>query len=380
MDIEFSEEQKILQRSARDFLADKFPAKFVRAMQKSQEGYVPELWKQMADLGWMGLAFPESYGGGGMKFLDLAVLLEEMGRACLTGPFFSTVVLCGLTILDAGTEKQKEKYLSRIINGSAIFTLALTEPSARYDAASVKTTAAPDGDAYVINGIKLFVPNANIADFFLCVARTGSEERPEDGITIFLVDAKIPGIKTCILDTIGNDKQCEVALNQVRVPAENILGQFNKGWNDVEKIIERAAIAKCCEMVGGMQRVLGMTVDYTRQRIQFQRPIGSFQAIQHHCSNIAMDVDSSRLAAYEAAWRMSEGLPCSIEAAIAKAWVSDAYRRVVILAEQIHGGVGIMADHDLPMYFRQAKAAELAFGDARYHRKTLARALKAGII
>jgi alkylation response protein AidB-like acyl-CoA dehydrogenase len=375
MDPRFSEEQEILRKSARDFLTEKCPKSLVREMEKDEKGYSPQLWQEIADLGWLGLAFPEKYGGSGMGFLDLSVLLEEMGRACFPGPFFSTVVLGGLPILDIGTEKQKEKYLPGIISGKTIFTMALTEPSGMYTASAIKTKAVAEGDSYIISGTKLFIADANVADYFLCVARTDSKAKSENGITIFIVDANSPGIKKTVLKTIARDKQCEVVFNKVKVPKGNILGKLNEGWPEIKKIIDRAAIAKCCESVGGMQAVLDMTIPYVKERIQFDVPVGVFQAIQHHCVYMLEDVEGSRAAAYETAWRLSTGRPYSVEAAITKAWVSDAYLRVVALGTQAHGGVSIMEDHDLPRYFRRAKAAELAFGDARFHRKTVAREL-----
>ncbi|MCK4273989.1 MAG: acyl-CoA dehydrogenase, partial [Dehalococcoidales bacterium] len=228
---------------------------------------------------------------------------------------------------------------------------------------------------YVINGTKLFVPDANVADYLLCAARTDDKARAEDGITVFIVDARSPGISHTVLKTIARDKQCEVVFNGVKVPKENILGELNQGWSEMQKILERATIAKCCESVGGMQAVLDMTVPYVKERVQFGVPIGVFQAIQHHCVNMLVYVESARVIAYETAWKLSGGRPYSKEAAMAKAWVSDAYQRVVALGTQSHGGVSIMEDHDMPLYYRRAKAAELVFGDARFHRKTVARNL-----
>lgn len=374
MDPRLSEEQEILQKSARDFLSEKCPKSLVKELEKDEKGNSPQLWREIADLGWLGLVFPEKYGGSGMSFLDLAVLLEEMGRACFPGPFFSTVILGGLPILDMGSDEQKEKYLPEIISGKAIFTMALTEASGKYEASAIKVKAAEEKNTYVINGTKLFIPDASVADYFLCVARTDAKaKKPEDGISVFIVDAKSPGITTTVLKTIARDKQCEVIFRQVKVRKENILGKLNQGWGEVQKIIERAAIAKCCEMVGGMQAVLDMTVAYVKERVQFDVPVGVFQAVQHHCVNILVDVEGSRAAAYDAAWRVSTGRPYSDEAAITKAWVSDAYYRVVTSGTQAHGGVAIIEDHDMPLYYRRAKAAELAFGDARFHRKTVAR-------
>jgi len=372
MDLSLSEEQEMLKKMARDFLSDKFPKTVVKEIEESEPGYSPELWSEMAELGWMGLVFPEEYGGGDMSFLDLAVLLEEIGRACLPGPYFSTVILGGLTILDVGSEEQKQEYLPKIANGEAIFTLALTESSARYDAAAIEVKATASDDAYILSGTKLFVPDAHIADYILCVARTDEKAKAEDGITIFIVDAKSPGISYTVLKTIANDKLCEVVFDKVRVPKENILGGLNQGWSEVRKIIERAAVAKCCEMVGCIQQALDMTIDYAKERKQYDRPIGSFQVIQHYCADMTTDVDGTRLSTYHAAWMLSEGLPCTKEVAIAKAWAGEACQRVMALAHQIHGAIGVTIDHDLQYYTRRTKAAEVTFGDANFYRSIVA--------
>ncbi|MEW6034570.1 MAG: acyl-CoA dehydrogenase family protein [Chloroflexota bacterium] len=372
MNLALSEEQEMLRKMARDFLANECPKKLVREMEGDEKGYSPELWKKMAELGWMGLVLPEEYGGGAGTFLDLAILLEEMGRACLPGPFFSTVVLGALTLVDAGSEEQKRKLLPQVAAGKAILTLALTEPSATWNAGGVTLKAVHEGDHYLLSGTKLFVPDAHVADRLIVVARTGGGKKPEEGITLFLVDARSPGIRFEVLKTIASDKQCEVAFDKVKVAAEDVVGKVGQGWEVVEKVLRRAAVAKCAEMVGGAQQVLEMTVQYAKDRVQFERPIGSFQAIQHHCANMVTDVDGARLIAYEAAWLVSEGLPCAKEVAMAKAWVSDAYRRVVVLGHQVHGGVGFTKDHDMELYYRRAKAGELAYGDGDHHREVVA--------
>ncbi len=372
MDLGFTEEQEMLRTMARDFLTKECPKKMVREMVEDERGYPPELWRKMAELGWMGLVFPEKYGGTGMGFLDLVVLLEEMGRACLPGPYFSTVILGGLTILDAGSEEQKSEFLPKIARGELILTLALVEPSAKYDAASITTKAVADGDNYVISGTKLFVPNAHIADWMIVIARTKDGATPEEGITLFLVDAKSRGITSTLLKTIAGDKQCEVVFKDVRVPKKNILGKPDGGWEVVERSLQRATVAQCAEMIGGAQAALDMSVAYAKERVQFGRPIGSFQIIQHYCANMVTDVDGAKFVTYHAAWRLDEGLPCAKEASIAKAWVSEAYRRVTVLGHQIHGAIGYCMDHDMPLYYKRAKAGEVAFGDADFHRELVA--------
>ena len=375
MDLGLSEEQEMLKASARDFLQKECPKRLVRQLDESDEGYSSELWQKMAKQGWMGLVFPEKYGGNDGNLLDLTVLLEEMGYNILPGPFFSTVVLGGLTVLTAGSEEQKMEFLPKIAGGEMILSLALTEPTASYDAASVKTKAIARNGEYVIKGTKLFVLNANVADYILCVARTKEAKTPENGITLFLVDAKSPGVKCTLLRTLARDKQCEVVFDNVTVSEKSIVGERDEGWPIVKDVLQKATVAKCAEMVGGAQASLDMAVNYAKERVQFGRPIGSFQAIQHYCANMATDVSGSRFITYKAAWKVSEGLPLALDIAIAKAWASEAYGRVTLSAHQIFGAIGFTMDHDIHLYYRQAKAAEIIFGDADFQRAIVAREL-----
>ncbi|MFA4835006.1 MAG: acyl-CoA dehydrogenase family protein [Dehalococcoidia bacterium] len=375
MNFGFDEMQEMLRKDARRFLADRCPKTYVREMEEDEQGFTRDLWQEMAGLGWMGLVFPEQYGGMDMTFLELAVLLEEMGRACLPGPYFSTVLLGGMLILKAGTEDQKREFLSRIARGELILTMALTEASAKYEPSGIEVKAAVNGDQYTINGTKLFVTDAHVADYIICVARTEDSKDRSHGVTLFLVDARSPGIRCTLLKTIGSDRQCEVTFDKVSVPKDNILGKLHQGWPLVEMVLELAAAGKCVEMIGGAQQVLEMTAEYAKQRVQFGRPIGSFQAIQHHCANMYIDVETSRFITYQAAWLISQNLPCKKQVAMAKAWVSDAYRRVVSIGHQVHGGIGFTKDHDLQLYFRRAKTAEVLFGDGDYHREKVAQAV-----
>ncbi len=375
MDFGLSEEQEMLRTSAREFLQKECPRQLVRQLEESEEGHSPDLWHKMAGQGWMGLAFPEQYGGGGGTFLDLTVLLEEMGYSMLPGPFFSTVVLGGLTILAAGSEEQKKALLPEVAGGNAVLALALTEPAGRYDAESVVTRAVRDDGGYVINGTKLFARDAGIADIIICVARTGDSKNPEEGITLFLVDAGSPGIRCTPLGTLARDRQCEVVFDNVRVPETGVVGTVDRGWPSVADLLQRATVAKCAEMVGGAQAVLDMTVAYARERVQFGRPIGSFQAIQHYCADMVTDVSGSRFVTNKAAWKLSEGLPAAADVAVAKAWTGDAYGRVTLLSHQIFGAIGFTMDHDIHMYYRRARAGQAAFGDADHHRSILAQAL-----
>jgi len=378
MDFILSEEQEMLRKTARNFLTERCPKSLVREWQESDKGYSLELWQELASLGWLGLVFPEEYGGNGMSFLELAVLLDEMGRACLPSPFFSTVVLGGLPILDIGSEEQKQVHLPRIAQGRLILTLALTETNARYDADAVMVTAAANEGKYIINGTKLFVPDAHVSDFMIVIAKTGLSGKSEDGITGFIVDTKSPGINCTLLKTTAGDKLCKIDFNQVRVRREDILGKLSQGWGEVENILYRSAVAKCCEIVGSAQQVLEMTVDYARTRRQFGQPIGSFQSIQNHCANMAIDVESSRYITYRAAWMLAMNIPCRKEAAMAKSWTADAYRRTVSLSHQVHGAVAFTIDHGLHYHTRRVKAAEVSFGDIGFHLERVAQEIGLG--
>lgn len=370
MDFSLSEEQQMLATTARDFLSKECPKSLVKEMAADERGYPVELWQEMAQMGWIGLAFPDRYGGMGGSFLDLIILLEEMGRACLPGPFFSTVVLGGLTILDAGSEEQKNAILPMVTRGDIILTMAFLEADARYEMDSIETSASQDGTDYTVNGIKLFVENAHIANYILTPVRT------QDGVmALLLMDARSPGITTTLLHTEVGDKQCEVIFNNVRVPRQNIIGKPDKGENYVIRALQRAAVAKCAEMVGGGSQVMEMTAAYAKERIQFDHPIGSLINIQQKFADLAIAIESSTFISHKAAWMMSEGLPCAEEISIAKAFVSDAYRSACAISHQIHGTVGFMLEHDLPLYTTRAKEAEIAFGDAQFHRNIVAQEL-----
>ncbi|MFC1858268.1 acyl-CoA dehydrogenase family protein [Thermodesulfobacteriota bacterium] len=374
MDFTLGRDQMMLKRSVREFLAKECDSTYVREMEEDERGYTQKLWHEMAELGWMELIFPERYGGTEGNFLDLVVMMEEMGRSCLPGPFFSTVVLGGFTILEGGNESQLSEFLPKIASGDIIFTLALNEPAAtRYEPPLIQVRAAAGNGNYVIDGVKLFVPDAHVADYIICVARTEGEPNSRGGISLFIVETKIPGIKCTLLKTVASDKQFEVTFDKVKVPENSIIGELNSGWNYIEKVLQKAAVAKCAEMVGGAKKVLEMATSYAKGREQFGQPIGSFQAVQHHCANMLIDVDGAKWITYKAAWKLAQGVSCNREVAVAKAWVNEAYKRVVALGHQIFSGVGYMREHDMTLYSRRAKAAEVAFGDSSFYRRVVAR-------
>jgi alkylation response protein AidB-like acyl-CoA dehydrogenase len=362
LDFALNEQQEMMQTMARDFLTAEYTDKVLKAMVRDEKGYTPELWQRLAGMNLTGLAIPESYGGVG-DFLDLVVVLEEMGRACFNGPFFATVVLGAGTIAAAGNDAQKKEYLPQIAEGKIIVTLALPEQSGKYTADAIKMKAVEKGNDFILNGTKLFVPDAQNADYIICAARTAGGKDPSDGLTLFIVDINTAGITVKPLPTIAGDKQGEVVFEDVRVTADNVLGERNRAWPHIENIVRRAAVARCAEMVGLAQKALDISLEYAKERIAFGHPIGAFQSIQHRCADMLIDLDSSRFATYQAAWRLNEGLPAEKEVAIAKAWVGQACRRVMTSAHQIHGAIGFTEDHTLHHYTKKARACEFSFGD-----------------
>lgn len=370
MDYDLNEQQHMIQEAAHKFLSKECPSEFVRKMAEDERGFTDELWKGMTDLGWMSLLVPEEYGGFGGDFLDLAVLLSEMGYFALPGPYFSTVVLGGLTLLEAGNEEQKRETLAELSQGKRFLTLAWVEKEGTFSPDGIQTKADAAGNGYVLSGTKLFVPDAHVADPIICAARTGKD--PEQ-ITLFLVDPKTQGVTISPLETMAGDKQFEVVLENAEIPADGVLGEVDGAWPVLRKVQMLAAVAKCAEMAGGARKAMDLVLPWTKERIQFGRPIGSFQAVQHHCANMLTYLDTLTLMTYKAAWRISAGRPYEAQAFMCKAWVSDSYRKLVALAHQVLGGLGFMEEHDLGLYFKRAKEAEIFFGDADFHREETAR-------
>lgn len=369
MDFDFSEGQKILRKAAREFLSTECPIQLVRSVEEKGVGYAPELWQKMAELGWLGLAVGEEFGGLGGSFMDMSILVEEMGRALAPVPFIP-VALCEYALTEAGSREQKKRLLSSMASGQTIMTLALHDATLSLDPSGIEARAVRKGDGYGLTGKKFFVPYGAIADAYLVVARTGGSG--EKGISLFVVDRKASGITVAPVGTIGSDAQCQLLMQDVKVGQDHLVGPEGEGWPILKRLLQRGAVLKCAEMVGGAQWVLDETVDYVKQRVQFDRPIGSFQAIQHKCANAAIACDGARFVTYQAAWFQSEELPCEREVAAAKAWVSDAYTRVCLESHQAHGAIGFTMEYDLQLYTRRAKGAELAFGDSRIHYAALA--------
>ncbi|HEX9467134.1 MAG TPA: acyl-CoA dehydrogenase family protein [Acidimicrobiia bacterium] len=371
MNFAFSDEQDQLRDAVRKFLDAKSPSTEVRRLMDTTEGYDPAIWKQMAqELGLQSLHIPEEYGGQGFTFVELGIALEEMGRVLLCAPYFSTVVLAADAIMNAGTADQQGELLPGIVSGETIAALAFTEPNGKWDAVGITMEASGSGDSYTLDGTKMFVIDGHIANLIVVAARLAGTSG-EEGISFFTVDADAAGLTRTSLATMDQTRK-QARLDFAGVAAKP-LGTPGTGWPALSKTLDQAAVCLANEMVGGAQKVLEMSVEYAKVRVQFGRPIGSFQAIKHKCADMLLEVESGKSAAYYAAWAAAEDneeLP--VVASLAKAYCSDAYFQVTAENIQIHGGIGFTWEHDAHLYFKRAKSSEILFGDATYHRELIA--------
>lgn len=373
-----NEQQEMLKTMARDFIAKECPMTSVRKLMADETGFSPELWKKMAELGWLGLVFPEEYGGTAMNFRDLTILFEEMGRAVLPSPFLSTLLLVGMPILDFGTKEQKKEILPKIASGEIVCTLAALEDDGDWYADSINVRADLRGGQYVINGTKLFVPDAKTANYMLIAARTKRTENPEEGITLFLLDKKdVWGILTTPLQTIDETRKVwEVTFMNVPVPVKNIIGELNQGWSIMKQIALYTTAALCAEMVGAGEKAFEMTVAYLKDRIAFGVPIGSFQALQHRAADLVIGLEYSRSLMEWAAETIKENDPnAPVAVSMAKSFCGDTCKKVVAEGIQMHGGIGFTWDHDMHLYFKRIWTSDNSFGDGIYHRELIAKSL-----
>lgn len=374
MDFGFSEQQVMLRTSARDFLAREYPKTRIRTVFQEERGYDPKVWRDMAELGWQGLVLPAEYEGTEAGFLDLVILFEEMGRNIVPGPFFSTVAHCSLALLEFGTKEQKSRFLPPIARGEEIWTLALIEESASYRPAEIVLPAAAGGDGYVLSGSKVFVADAHVANHMLVAARPG-KSAADGSLALLIVDTEAPGIKIDPIPTMAGDRQFHVTFDDVSVPKTSVLGSPGKGWQIVEFILQRAAVLKCAEMSGACQAVLDMTGAYVKDRVQFDRAIGSFQAVQMKLADMVIDVDAIQYLLYQAAWEISIGKPSQIHISAAKARAAEAYERICIEGMTAHGAIGFTEDCDLGFYYRRVREAEFTGGNTGLHLEKVAAGL-----
>jgi alkylation response protein AidB-like acyl-CoA dehydrogenase len=362
----FSEEQEELRRIVRQFLESKSPETAVRELMATEKGFDDAVWAQMGEqLGLQGLVVPEEFGGSGYSYIELIVVLEEMGRALLCAPYFSTVVLAANTLIHSGDDSAKQAYLPGIASGETIATLAFTEDNGRWDESGITATATAKDDGWVIDGHKMYVLDGHVAGLVLVAARTGK------GVSLFAVDGSAAGLTRTALSTMDQTRK-QARLEFAGTPA-TLIGTEGAGWSVLERVLDLAAVALAAEQVGGAQKCLDMAVEYAKVRVQFGRPIGSFQAIKHKCADMLLEVESAKSAAYYAGWCASElndELPSV--ASLAKAYCSEAYFHASAENIQIHGGIGFTWEHPAHLYFKRAKSSELLFGDPTYHRELLA--------
>ena len=374
MEFSFSEEQDELRRTARRFLEVASSTERVRAAMETERGYDPEVWEQLAaELGWTALTIPEEYGGLGMSYLDLHPLMEEMGRALLCSPFFSTICLGANALLLGGSEEHKEKYLAEIAAGDLTATLAFTEPNGLWDANGIEATYEKDGNELVLTGKKHYVVDGHTADLLIIAARTAGS-RGSEGVSLFLVPGDSQGLVRTWLPTVDQTRRlASLSLEGLRLPNSALLGTEGQGWRVCERVLDLANTALAAEQVGGAEACLDMAVEYAKVRKQFGRPIGSFQAIKHTCADMLTRLESARSAAFYASALAAQGHPHLPEAvAAAKAFCSDAFFQCAGDNLQVHGGIGFTWEGDAHLFLKRAKASEALFGDATYHRARLA--------
>jgi len=374
MDILLNEEERMVKASAREFLEVECPPSLVRDMEVDERGYSPDMWRKVVNLGWLGLALPEKYGGQGLPLTYLGIIMEEMGRYLAPLPIHSTMV-AALTVVKDGTEEQRKEVLPSVANGDLIMTWAFTEQNPRFVPEAINAQAAADGDDFVITGTKLFVDNFVVADKCLVVCRTAPASSGNEGISLFLVDTNSPGISQISLVTMAKDKQSEVTFDNVRVPKANMIGALNQGWPIVQGMLDRATVLLCTQLVGATRMDAEMAIEYSKNRTAFGRPIGAFQSVSHMCADMIMWVDGGQLLTYEALWKLDQGLPASVEISQAKAFSNEKCEAVVRYGQMIHGGIGFMMEFNLNLWFRRVSAWTMKLGTTFEHRAKIANAL-----
>ncbi|MGO9060920.1 MAG: acyl-CoA dehydrogenase family protein [Candidatus Binataceae bacterium] len=370
IDLAWNEAQEMLRQSARGFLAKEAPKSVIRQIETDPLGYSTSLWRQMADLGWLGMPFPESAGGVGGSLIDAGLLAEELGRAALPCPYIHTAA-AGLTLLEAG----RTDLVARIISGDLVVVPAFTEADPRPIPEAIKLAIAPaDGGAYRLTGLKRFIEYGHAAHLLLCSGRIGAGVG-EHGVTLMLVPGDAAGLKRRCLDTTGGDPAAELSFEGVVTDGGNLVGRLDNGWMVASRTLNRLLALRSAEMAGGTRQVLEMTVEYTKMRVQFGHPLASFQAVQHLCADIATMADGAELVARQAIWTMDRGAPAGYEVSVAKAFAAQAYRAATVNAVQLHGGIGYMQEYHLQFYYRRARAEEVLLGTTEDHLEQVAASL-----
>lgn len=380
MDFVFTEEQQMIRDTAESFLAEVSTSEAVRKAMASDTGFDEALWQQIcAEMYWQAIHIPEEFGGMGLGYVELVAMMEQMGRYLLCAPFYSTVCLGVNTLLLAASEEQKAQYLAAICEGSLTATLAYCGPRGGRSADAIAATYREDGDSIVINGESSFVVDGMTAGLILVAARAEGSSG-EEGVSLFAVPADTAGLERKNLPTLDQTrKMAALSFSELKISAENRLGDAGNGWPVLDKALDLATIALAAEQMGGSQQLLDSTVDYTKERVQFNRPIASFQSIKHKAADMMLRVEAARSAVYYAACVAEEALqggPLADElaeaASIAKAYCSDAYFKNAGESMQMHGGVGFTWEYDVHLYFKRAKGSEHMLGNPSWHRERLA--------
>ncbi|HEX5501641.1 MAG TPA: acyl-CoA dehydrogenase family protein [Thermomicrobiales bacterium] len=379
MDFDFSEEQSLLRNVAREFLTEQCPVAHVRAMMEDATGYDKGIYRQMADLGLLGLPFPESYGGSGLGMVEQAIVLEEMGRVAYPGPYFAGIVLAGGAVMASGDDAAKARYLPGLATGELTATLAFLEDDLDWGPRAIGLRATSDGDGYRLNGIKRVVPFGHAVDIILVAARTDDGAGP-DGVTLLAVPRETAGLTVDPNTTLDLDsKVSTLHFDNVRVPADGVVGAPGGAWPALAATLERAAVAAAAEQLGATQKCLEMSVGYAKVREQFGQPIGSFQAIKHKLAEMLELAENAHSAVYYAAWAQDAAAPdAALSASVAKSTLNEASRRVCGEAIQVHGGIGFTWEYDLHLYWKRAKHLEPLYGDTDYHRERVLAEVLAG--
>ena len=375
MDLSLNEEQQILKKTAADFMKQECPKQVLMDLDGADTESARELWRKVANLGWLGMPIPTEYGGGGSSFLDAAVVFEELGKGPLPGPYFSSGLLGAVLILDAGTEDQKREILQAVCQGEQVLTLAVTEPEHRWGPGAVNMTASLANETMALNGTKTFVHDALAATSIICAVRTHSGDGPEHGITLIIVDKRLPGVT---VKRHGGflGQVAEVKLDNVQVPAAAVLGEPGKGWETLGRALERALPILCAYQVGGCESVVNLSLDYSAQRLQFGQPIGRFQRVQDHLINAVNYMDAARWTTYEALWKLDSGRPAASSVHLAKVAAAEAYYLSCNEAHEVHAAIGTSTEYGLVPHTKMSRALYPYLGDPLYHRRRLADALQ----
>ncbi|MDE0823972.1 MAG: acyl-CoA/acyl-ACP dehydrogenase [Dehalococcoidia bacterium] len=374
MDILPTEEELMLKNVAREFLEAEVSTALVREMELDGLGYPPALWKQMADLGWLGMSLPEQYGGQGLPLVYLGLIIEEMGRVMAPVPMHSTMV-AALTIESDGSDQQKQDILPAVADGKMVLTWAVHERDARLIPEAMNLEAKADGDGWILNGTKMFVDNFIVAERCLVACRTSPASDTNQGISLFLVDPNGTGVNQTALVTLAKDKQSRVDFKDHLVESAALVGEVDQGWPIIEAMLDRGTALLCCQMVGAARKDSEMAIEYAKNRVAFGRPIGSFQSVQHMLADMLLHVDGGEMLTFEALWKMDQGLPASVEVSQAKAFCNEKCESVVRTSQVIHGGIGFMMEFDLHLWFRRVTAWSLRMGTTYDHRAKIASAL-----